>query len=119
MVSRINNTTRRYYNILQKTKVLPKTEDSIFLPNALPESWADIKCPPPLIAQAQKVLLHRLKIIDDDTFELDGQPASIRQVVDAVNKYVRQMGGKYLQYPGVNLNYQEGQQMRINVPLDF
>ncbi len=113
MVCRINNTTRRYYDYLKASGKLPLSARSIALPDELPAEWDAIKCPPPVISAAQKILLHRLKIVDDITFELDGEPACIKEIVDAANRYVRKMGGQYICYPGLRPNHQDGLTMKI------
>jgi hypothetical protein len=105
MVVCLNNNTMQYYQ--------PKIDNSVQENLEI----APEELPPPLAEQARVVLRERLRFTSNakqHTYWLDGRMASLKEVVEAVNRHIRAVGGQFLAYPGVRpLYYGDGAVMHI------
>ena len=100
MVACLNNDSARFYAPYQRRTAPLFSEDEGFFS--------------PLLAAASAILRQRLKIVNECTWQLDGQPASFKTIVDAANRALKAAGGRYLSYPGLRSRYhQPGPAMRL------
>lgn len=56
----------------------------------------------PVVLMAYRVLQERLRVFAEDTFELDGVQASVRDIVVAANRLLEGTSIPLLNYPGVH-----------------
>jgi hypothetical protein len=100
MVARLNNDSARFYAPYQRRAASSPGEEEGFFS--------------PLLAAACAILRQRLSIVNERTWQLDGQPACFKTIVDAANRALKTAGGRYLCYPGLRSRYhQPGPAMTI------